>query len=373
MTFAPPRPQSIYGRSAPPQAQIDWRLGAQTGQNIGAGIQSAIASLTKGWEKFQEDKEKKANQEGAEKALIALGASPEDAKGFAKFPEATHLYKTVMLEKQKVDAAAEVTKQEAARKAAEESRAQGKYAADRFKEAREIVPDLMIKDDQGNARLDPFEIGQLHPDLQKAVLNLPDETVSSAFQNKEGYRDMLKFAAKGKEGFNDIKKNPAAHKAWKDLPDAEKNRLIRERPTTIIIGGTPQAAAYAAETGGSLLPEGRGLILDAEGNLKAHFDAKTDSESRFGQFKKAIRTAKNDPDYELTEKEVNAYFLADKGMDMDGLNDLLLIHVEDPEKRLEILELYIATGGQGVGADPANTPSTGGGQGKLEFHDDLEM
>ena len=74
MTFAPPRPQSIFGRAAPPSTPIDYRLGAQVGPNIARGIETAVQGVTKGWEKYQAAKLKKANQKGAEQALIGMGA-----------------------------------------------------------------------------------------------------------------------------------------------------------------------------------------------------------------------------------------------------------------------------------------------------------
>ena len=367
MAFAPPRPQSIFGRSAPPAPQIDWRLGAQVGQNIGGGIQSAMSSVAKGIAKFQEAKLKKANQEEVFTLARGMGLDEDDAKLASKQPDLWSAIEKINIEKSRVTAAQNLAKAEAARKAAEEQRRQGEYEADMFNRARELVPDLMMEDEQGNPKLDPFQVGQLHPDVQKQVFNLPSQTVMSAYKNKHGYRDMLKLAAKGKEGFKEISKNPDAHKAWKDLPDAEKNRLIAARPTQIIIGGTKQADDYAAETGNSPLPAGRGLILDALGNFKGHFNANTDSQSRYGQFVQALRDAKKDPDYNLNEQEVNAYFLSEQGMDAEKLNWLIMNHVSDPEQAAKLVRIFVETGGKGLGAGPApgggGTPAPVGGGG----------
>ena len=366
MAFAPPRPQSIFGRSAPPQAQIDWRLGAQVGKNIGGGIQSAMASLSKGFVELQEGKRKKAEEEemGAllKKFAPDLGMTDTDIKAAGKNPNIVLAFQQLKMQKEQIDANAEIARATAARQAASDKMAKEKHLMDVYDDMLERAPGLASMDASGKLTVDQAALGQLSPDQQAAYRRIPIETIMNMEKDENAFPGMMKKVKGGIKGFKNLTDREV--KAWAGLDLNTQNRLISERPTQVIIGGTQAATDYATASKSSPLPAGRGIILDAQGNYKGQFDARTDS-GRYKQFEQALRDAKKDQGYQLTEQEVQAYFLNEKGIDADELSWLIMQHVDDPVEAARLVRLFIETGGRGGVPTPApgggGTPPPGGG------------
>ena len=88
MTFAPPRPTSIYGRAAPPTANINWELATQVGKNYQRGIESLGSSIGGAIEKYGLNKKEQQVMKGGIKSTVSLlndleKENPEHAEKYA--------------------------------------------------------------------------------------------------------------------------------------------------------------------------------------------------------------------------------------------------------------------------------------------------
>ena len=281
MAFAPPRPQSIFGRSAPPQAQIDWRLGAQVGQNIGGGIQSAMQHLSKGFVDWQEGVAEGRRKDKIGELLRGQfpGMSDKEIKGGQENPN--FLLGLKQIEQQAAKIKADAERQDAAvvRQIAAQQLAQQKFALeeDRFgleeerfdiaKKAasqdtakhevdmgtrvREIAADITYMD-KGELKIDPFELSRIHPALQKALLRVPRSELKTIEEDQGAYESMMEKARRPKKkGVKFVEETFTAkeHQHWAGLDDRDKMRLTGERPTMVIIGGSQQAKEWEEATG----------------------------------------------------------------------------------------------------------------------------
>lgn len=339
MAFAPPRPQSIFGRGAPPSPQIDWRLGAQVGPNIGSGIQSAMQSLSKGFVKFQEAKLKKANQEGAEKSLVGMGASPEDAKAFAKYPEVTHAYQTIKL-------AGEKAENENKRLAAADQLAAAKHAMAQSahdlkldERALEIAPDIFSKGPQGNVVMNKEAFGKLSPDVQRAINRLSDETILNAENRRQAGASFMLKAKSGNLKAEEL--TPEEVDYAKGVPPKLMNAYLGWNQFTV-----------ETNVDNPKIPKGTAFIIGGNGQFLGQ------SKDLSGKIDRWVEDMKKiDPGYELTEADIrNLYSFNLDRVDLRDLSNLMTIHWSDPSKRPLLINLVKSLGGGGGTPTPGGTP-----------------
>ena len=208
MAFAPPRPQSIFGRSAPPAPQIDWRLGAQVGKNIGGGIQSAMASLSKGFVELQEGKRKKAEEEemGAllKKFAPDLGMTDTDIKAAGKNPNIVLAFQQLKMQKEKIDA--DAARQDAAvkRQAAQDLLQKEEHDLKMDERALEIAPDIFTMGPQGVPVMDTNAYANLSEAVQAGIRRLPPEAIFNAEKKQQAGKDFLRKAKSGNLKLNDL-------------------------------------------------------------------------------------------------------------------------------------------------------------------------
>ena len=387
MAFAPPRPQSIFGRSAPPAPQIDWRLGAQVGQNIGGGIQSAMESLSKGFVKFQEAKAKKNAQDEVYTYARGMGLDEADAKMASKQPELWGVMEKIDLmkksgEREKFRDRSEALrhntayvrmlqenkrKDEAAARDAAATREKIKFDVDNDAEALRRAPEVLsfVGEDM---QLDEASIEKWPPELQAAFYRQSPEALEQAEKKTTAKSEALKELEKGTSHgeLSDVQLE-----GLMDLRKAGVNitELTGDTKTQIVVGGDPDNEDHTDfGTQFAKLPEGVMLVVDKLGAVKNTIKTSSESMSRYKEFVGALKAAKvaageTVPDgWQPNAQIVQKYFLADKGhVDFRDLA-MLISQLEGTVNAEQALDMMRAAGGGtlGVGGDtpaPTGTPA----------------
>ena len=351
MAFAPPRPQSIFGRSAPPQAQIDWRLGAQVGQNIGGGIQSAMSSVAKGIQDLQQAKTKKANEDAIgtllKKYAPTLGLTDDDIKGAGKNPNL--ILGLEQLKMQQAEMKRKSDQYEAQQKRLAAQDALAKQNAERQQEehemrmderALELAPDIFQMGPSGTPVMDTEAYANQSESVQAGIRRLSPEAIFNAEKKQQAGKDFLRKAKSGNLNADEL--TPEELDYAKGVPDKLMNDYLGWNQFTV----KTNADDPKIPVGTALIVGGNGQFL---GQAKADLSDKLD---RFEQDMKQV-----DSTYELTQSDVrNLYSFNEGRIDLRDLSALMMIHWRDKSARPIIQQLVDQLGSGGGGTPAPTTP-----------------
>lgn len=357
MAFAPPRPQSIFGRAAAPAAQIDWRLGAQVGPNIAQGMRAATAEVAKGIEKFQAAKRKKANQEEVRKLAEKAGLSAADAALAAKQPELWGNIEKVEAAKLLAENTARLAQQKQEIAMADENRKRAVAQQDSMKFVLENMPNLM---EWKGGTLVPNEqaLESQSPTVRNIFNSLPPDTKLRAYEKPDAMGNAVKNMSFGIP-LESLSSDEI--EAWGTLDKPTRDRLRGVPADKVVIGGS--AAANAIN-----LPStpGKGYVVDANGKVKMVFNATSESMSRYKEFVNALRKAKGPgtpATWEPDARTVEAYFLNDqRRLDLRDFAMLISqLHGNVTADQAKALAQVLGGGGGGGGGSLPKKPPPAAG------------